>query len=109
DAEDPGELLPRRVAVHRDDPVSTLLPGGEHAQEADGAVTDDHDGLAGPTLAASAANQSVPITSESASRLGVMLSDGRSGVATNVPSASGTRTSGACASPTNSRCWQLDG
>ena len=43
-AELAGELLPRLVAAHRDDPLGTHLLGGEHREEADGAVTDDHDG-----------------------------------------------------------------
>src|SRR6266404_5262371 len=58
------------------------------------------------TFAASAANQPVPITSESANRLGIRSSEGTSGVATSVPSARGTRSNGACAPPTNSFCWQ---
>src|SRR5256886_993513 len=37
------ELLPRLVTAHRDDPLCTPLPGGEHAQEADRTVTDDCD------------------------------------------------------------------
>src|SRR5260370_3756939 len=63
----------------------------------------------GFTLAASAANQPVPMTSESVSRLGISSDDGTAGVATSVPSASGTRSTGACAVPTNSRCSQDDG
>ena len=39
-----GELLARVVTAHRDDPPGTHLLGGEHREEADGAVTDDHDG-----------------------------------------------------------------
>ena len=49
----------------------------------------------GLTFAASAANQPVPITSERASRLGIMSLWGTSRVATSVPSASGTRMRGA--------------
>src|SRR5207248_5290019 len=37
------ELLPRLVTAHRDDPLCTDLPGGEHAEGADRAVTEDHD------------------------------------------------------------------
>src|SRR2546430_14657385 len=48
----------------------------------------------GFTLAASAANQPVPMTSESVSKLGIKSSEGISGVATKVPSASGTRRKG---------------
>src|SRR5207302_5699031 len=62
----------------------------------------------GFTFAASAANQPVPLTSESVNKLGIKSSEGRSGVATKVPSASGTRRKGACAPPTSSRCWQDD-
>ena len=60
----------------------------------------------GLTFAAAAANQPVPNTSDVASRLGIRSSDGTSGVATNVPSASGARRIGACAVLTNSRRWQ---
>jgi hypothetical protein len=34
------------VAAHSDDPLGTHLPGGEHAEEPDRAVTDDRDRLA---------------------------------------------------------------
>src|SRR5436309_2811812 len=61
----------------------------------------------GLTLAASAANQPVPMTSESVSRLGMRSSGGSPGVATRVPSASGTRSRPACAPPTSSR-WTQD-
>src|SRR6516162_9888691 len=62
----------------------------------------------GFTLAASAANQPVPITSERVNKLGISSSEGVSAVAIRVPSASGTRSRGACAPPTSSRCWQDD-
>ena len=60
----------------------------------------------GRTVAASAANQPVPRTSETASRLGTRSAEGNPGVGTSVPSASGTRSSGACAPTTYSRFWQ---
>src|SRR6266550_1399427 len=63
----------------------------------------------GFTLAASAANQPVPRTSEVASKLASMSFDGNSLVGTRVPSASGTRSSGACAPVTNCLFWQPDG
>src|SRR5271165_1687007 len=62
----------------------------------------------GFTFAASAANQPVPSTSETARRLGIRSSEGFPGVATSVPSASGTRAYGACAPVINSRCWHPD-
>ena len=62
----------------------------------------------GFTLAASAANQPVPSTSEVVSRLGIRSSGGTSGVGTSVPSASGTRSTGACARAMNSRCTHDD-
>src|SRR6266581_1353848 len=62
----------------------------------------------GFTLAASAANQPVPKTSEAVSRLGIRSAEGTPGVATKVPSASGTRSRGACAPPTPCRCMQDD-
>ena len=37
------ELLPRLVAAHGDDPLRAHLLGGEHAEQADRAVADDHD------------------------------------------------------------------
>src|SRR6266511_3941712 len=52
--------------------------------------------LPGPALAATAPNQPVPSTSEAARKLGIRSFGGRSGVATRVPSASGTRASSAC-------------
>src|SRR5215217_3330254 len=45
--------------------------------------------LPGAASAATAPNQPVPSTSEAASRLGIISSGGRPGVATRVPSASG--------------------
>ena len=62
----------------------------------------------GFTMAASAANHPVPITSDSARRFGIMSSVGTSRVVTSVPSASGTRSSGACAPPTSVLCSQDD-
>src|SRR5438132_12789602 len=62
----------------------------------------------GFTFAASAANQPVPMTSESVNKLGIKPSAGISGVATKVPSASGTRRKGPVAPPPTSRCWQDD-
>jgi hypothetical protein len=62
----------------------------------------------GVTFAASAANQPVPRTSDVVSRLGSRSSDGSALVATSVPSARGTRSSGACASDMNSRWTQDD-
>src|SRR3954447_4178041 len=43
-AELPGQLLPGLVPAEGDDPLGTQLLGGEHAEQADGAVTDDGDG-----------------------------------------------------------------
>ena len=38
------------VAAHDDDPLGAELAGGKHPEQADGAVTDHGDGLAGPDL-----------------------------------------------------------
>src|ERR1700678_2167491 len=62
----------------------------------------------GCTRAASAAYQPVPSTSDVANKLGIRSSAGTSAVATSVPSASGTRASGACAPDMNSRCTHDD-
>ncbi len=64
--------------------------------------------IQGFTLAASAANQPVPKTSEVVSRLGSNSSVGMEGVATSVPSAKGTRNRGACAPLINFLCRQDD-
>ena len=45
-AELAGDLLARRVARHGDDPLGAHPRGGEDAAQADGAVADDHDGVA---------------------------------------------------------------
>ena len=42
--------LPVLVAAHGDDPFGAELLGGEHAEQTDGAVTDDGDRLAGADL-----------------------------------------------------------
>lgn len=60
------------------------------------------------TRAAKAAYHPVPSTSETASRLGIRSSGGTSSVATSVPSASGTRASGAWAPVMNSICSHED-
>src|SRR6516162_7179126 len=41
-----GELLPRLVTAHRDNPLSTDLPAREHTEETNRGVTDDCDHLA---------------------------------------------------------------
>ena len=46
-AELAGERLPVGVTAHRDDPLGAELSCGEDAEQADGAVADDGDGLAG--------------------------------------------------------------
>src|SRR4051794_24206158 len=46
-AEVERELLSRLVAAHRDDALRAELLGGQDGEEADRAVTDDRDGLAG--------------------------------------------------------------
>jgi hypothetical protein len=83
--------------------------GGEHAEQADRAVTDDGDVLPGCASAATAPNQPVPSTSEAVSSDGTRSASGTSGVATRVPSARGTRKYWAWAplAPTNSRWMQL--
>jgi hypothetical protein len=42
--------LPGLVPAHRDDPLGAEPAGCQHGEQADGAVTDDHDGLAGAGL-----------------------------------------------------------
>jgi Transposase IS66 family len=71
------------------------LPGGEHRQQANSSVAYDSNVMSGFTFAASAANQPVPRTSEVARRFGIISFVGTPGVDTRVPSASGTRSSGA--------------
>src|SRR3712207_5675496 len=45
-AELPGELLAGLVPAHRDNPLRAELLGGEHREQADGAVADDRHRLA---------------------------------------------------------------
>ena len=85
------------MAAHRDDPFGAELLRGEDAEQADRAVTDDHDGLARPRLRGHRGEPTVPGTSESARKSGTRSASVRSGVATRVPSAKGTRSRCACA------------
>ena len=91
-AELEGQLLAGFVAAHRDDALGAELLGGEHAEEADGAVADDGHGLA-----RARPRRRRPRTSRCRVRRrrpgswGTRSSDGTSGVATSVPSASGIR------------------
>ena len=108
-AEFEREVLPRLVAAHRDDPRGAHLFGGEHAHEPDRAVADDHDRRAG--LNARRVGR-VPagaehVRSRKQARNEIVRRQTRC-VATSVPSASGTRASGACAPLMNSRCWHDD-
>ena len=98
-----GESLPRFVPTHRDDALGTHLPRGEHAEQTDGAVTNNNNGCPGFTFAASAAKHPEPRTSETTSRLGMSDPSGTSGVASSEPSTFGTRSNGSCARVMNSR------
>ena len=106
-AELAGELLPRRVTAHRDDPLGTHLPGREHTEEADRAVTDDRDRparlhvgrIGGEPAGAHDVGEREQARDE-------VIRGGLPASRTKVPSASGTRATGACALTTNSRCWQ---
>ena len=79
------EFLTRWVPAHRDNPLSAHLFCGKYGEQTDCVITDDHGAVSpGFTLAASAANQPVPNTSEVASRLGISPLGGTSRVGTNV-------------------------
>ncbi len=105
-AELAGELLPRLVRLNAmiRSALSCLADSTPSRPTAPSPTTATV--LPGCTLAATAAYQPVPSTSDAVSRLGSSASSGTSGVATRVPSASGTRRASAWAPPTNSRCWQ---
>ena len=45
-AELPREFLPRFVAAHRDDSLSSHLLGREHSEQSDRAISDDYNGRA---------------------------------------------------------------
>jgi hypothetical protein len=49
-AEFQGQLLPGLVTAHRDNALGSQLASGQHREQADSAVADDRDGLAGPGL-----------------------------------------------------------
>ena len=91
------------MTTHRDNPLRAHLLCGEHAEQTNRAITDDDDVDPGLPFAASAANQPVPSTSETARKLGTRSAGGTSVVATSVPSAIGTRSNGACAPVIHSR------
>jgi hypothetical protein len=108
-AELAGELLPLLVAAHRDDPLGAHLLRRQHAEQADRAVADDDDrrsrlhvrGVGGEPAGA----QHVRRRQQARDQIGRR---GRPGVGTSVPSASGTRSTGACARVMNSRCTHDD-
>src|SRR5438445_2916625 len=104
-----SELLPRLVRTHRDDPLSPICLAESTPSRPTAPSPTTTTVAPGSTFAPSAANQPVPITSESARKSGSRSAGGSSGVATSVPSASGTRSSGACAPPTSSLCTHDDG
>src|SRR4051812_35360751 len=85
------------VAAHRDDPLGAELLRREHSEQPDCTVADDRDGLAGAGFGGDGGEPASAEDSEAARRLGIRSSEGSSGVATRVPSASGTRSSSACA------------
>ena len=107
-----GELLPLGVAGHRDDPLGAELLGGEDRHQADGAVTDDRDGLAGTGLGGDggepAGAEHVGGGQQRRDQVVVGLpgrgDQGAVGVAGCGPSRPGCRSS-AC---TNSACTHLD-
>jgi hypothetical protein len=45
-----GERLPRLMPAHRNDPLRAQLLGGEYAEQPNGAVSNDGDGLARASL-----------------------------------------------------------
>jgi len=49
-AELPGQLLPRFMAAHRDNPLGAELVGRQHAEQPHGTVPDHRDGLPGSGL-----------------------------------------------------------
>ena len=87
------------MTAHGDDTLGTQLLGGEHRAEAYRAVTDDCDHLArlhvGRVGAAPAGAQHIGGRQQA----GDQFVGREVGAATRVPSASGTRSRGACAPP----------
>ena len=91
-AELAGQPLPGFVPAHRDDPLGAELLGGQDGEQADCAVADDRDGLAGAGFGGDGGE---PAGAEHVGGGQKVWARGRragtSGVATRVPSASGTR------------------
>ena len=94
------ELLARSVTAHRDDPFGAELLGGQHAEQADRAVAHHGHRLAGADLGGDGAEpagaEDVGGGQQARDQIGV---GGTPGVATRVPSASGTRIRSAWAPP----------
>ncbi len=107
-AEVPGERLARLVTAHRDDPPCAHLPGGEHTEEADRAVTDDYDRRAWLHIRRAGGEPAGAHDVGERQKARSYVIRGNIREATRVPSASGTLSTGAWAVPTNSRCWQDD-
>src|SRR5437879_3344708 len=107
-AEFQSKLLSLFMTAHGDDSLRTLLFRGEDRQEADGSVAHDSNRHArfhvGCILREPACSQDI----RSCEKMCDHLLGRHSGSGTSVPSARGTRSIGACAPPTNSRCWQAD-
>src|SRR5438445_3956091 len=103
-----GEPLPRLVTAHRDDPLGAHLLGGENAEEPDRAVADDRYRRAGLHIRCIGGEPGGTHDVGERQQAREQSSEGTPGVATRVPSTSGTRSRLACAPPTNSGCWQDD-
>ena len=93
-----ASCLPRLVAAHRDDPLGAHLLRREHAEQTDRAVADDDDRRARLDVGRIGREPAGAhhVGQRQQARDQVVRTE-RRGVATSVPSASGTRSNGACA------------
>jgi hypothetical protein len=92
-----GQALSRLVAAHGDDLLGSELPGGEHGEQPDGTVADDGDRLSGAGFGGHGSEPAGAEDIGGRQQARDQLVGGQVGVATSVPSASGTRSNSAWA------------
>ena len=108
-AEFQGRASGGGVPADGDDPFGAELLGGQDAEQADGAVADDGDGLAGAGLGGDGGEPAGAEYVGGGEQRRDQVRAGTSGVATRVPSASGIRGVlglGADGCPSGRRCTQ---
>ncbi len=102
-----GQSLAGFVATHRHDPLGAELTGSQYRAQPDRAVTDHYHGLTWPRFGGNGAEPARTQHVGGRQEVRDEIVGGTSGVATRVPSASGTRIRWACAPPAVPRISRL--